>query len=280
MPKPSTNLKSSRSSKRQHRGPRKGNKPKKEPVRVGGRSETVDADRFLPIFPNMCTKKLRYSETVNLSAVSGVLSSLVYTMSGLYDPNISGTGHQPMGFDQIMMFYEHYHVLHCRAKVIFRNTNATVAGFCALKVAPDTAAPASYNDLIEEGRSSHDFVNTAGGYGCWKMMTASANVPAVNGLTKANYLANEDLRGGVTFNPAEQTYLHICAYSPSVETVNFQVSIVLEYTATFTEARLLTASLPRRRPVDDVKVDDSFGFERLSFGDKKDLHVGFGSCQR
>lgn len=173
----------------------------------------------------------------------GVLNTYVFSLSGLYDPDITGTGHQPMGFDQIMPFYEHYHVLHCSAHVTFMSATNTARGFVGLKVTPDVAPPASSDDLREEGRAVTDALAGAGlEFNGTKVLRTSVNVPAVNGLNKANFLANVDLRGTISSNPAEQTYLHVCAYSPQGVTMTTDFQIVLEFTAAFTEPRNLVSS--------------------------------------
>lgn len=238
MNRKSKNSKKNAQPRRRKTGKRTG---VKNPVVMHGNSYAATVDSFLPIFENIATRKLRYATTVQVVSAGGALSTYVFTLSGLYDPDISGTGHQPMGFDQIMQFYEHYHVLHASVHVTFRN-NSAANGFCALKVAPDTAAPADYDSMIEEGRCVVDTLDGLANINTNKVLRCSVNVPGVNGLTRANFLANEDLRGGATFNPAEQTYLHLCAYSPTVTNLSIFASIVIEYTAVFTEPRNLTAS--------------------------------------
>lgn len=41
-------------------------------------------------------------------AAGGVVGSYVFQINGPYDPNVTGIGHQPLGFDQLMLMYEHY----------------------------------------------------------------------------------------------------------------------------------------------------------------------------
>lgn len=208
-----------------------------------GSSVTHTVDSFIPIFPNMTVRKLRYCAGNSVTASAGILASHVFSLSGLYDPDITGTGHQPMGFDQIMPFYEHYHVLHCSAHVTFQNRNATYRGYVGLKITPDTALPANSDDLVEEGRAVVDPIG--GGNDAFngsKVMKCSVNVPLVNGLSRANFLANDGMRGTISSNPTEQTYLHVCAWSPAGQNLDVEFNIVLEYTAVFTEPRNLVNS--------------------------------------
>lgn len=205
-----------------------------------GGSFTSTVDSFLPIFPNLTTRRLRYTDKAALSSVSGVLSSYSYTLSGLYDPNITGTGHQPMGFDEIMTFYEHYHVLTAKVHVTFQNVSAG-NGYVCLKISPDSTPPPDPFTCIEEGRNVVDFLDVPGSTNCAKVLRATVNVPGVMGLNRRNFLADTDTGGAVSSNPAEQTYLHLCAWAEST-LMQVAPTVVIEYTAVFTEPRNLTAS--------------------------------------
>ncbi len=41
----------------------------------------------------------------------------VYSLNGLFDPNIAGGGHQPLGFDQVMAIYSEYKVIGCKVEL-------------------------------------------------------------------------------------------------------------------------------------------------------------------
>ncbi len=59
-------------------------------------------------------------------------SSLKQLMSGnsIYDPNATGTGGQPTGFDQWFAFYQHVTVLGCKITVDFVNKAADPVSMC------------------------------------------------------------------------------------------------------------------------------------------------------
>lgn len=194
----------------------------------------------------MAVRRLRYADANVLGVSSGALTTHVFSLNGLYDPNITGTGHQPMGFDQIMPFYNHYHVVRCRAHVTFACMDGSDRrGSVALKITPDTNPPTDIYSLIEEGRNVVEPISgpMSSEHGT-KVLRCDINVPAVNGLSRANLLADTDYAGGIGLNPAEQTYLHICAWSTNLDNITVRFEVVLEYEAVFTEPRNLTSSLP------------------------------------
>lgn len=61
-------------------------------------------------FPTRLNIKHRYVEEFNLVSDTGALAVYKFATNGLYDPNITGTGHQPMYFDNLSALYNHYTV--------------------------------------------------------------------------------------------------------------------------------------------------------------------------
>ena len=60
---------------------------------------------------------MRYTELLQLAdAVTG-LAYNVYNANGIWDPNFSATGHQPMGYDQWSTLYKTYRVKSARLKL-------------------------------------------------------------------------------------------------------------------------------------------------------------------
>lgn len=242
---------SSKHLKRQGKSKRQARKSQipRQPVRMSGSSVTNTVESFLPVFPNTTVRKLRYNNTNVLAPASGVLDTHVFSLNGLYDPDITGAGHQPMGFDEMMYFYEHYHVIHTTVHVTFMNAQPLYRGYVGLKVTPDVTPPAQYEQYVEEGRAVSDVISgDSSSFNGTKVLTTSVNVPAINGLTRGNFLASDVYRGGITSNPAEQTYLQVGAWSPALQNLAVEFSIILEYTVAFTEPRNLTSSLALRRP--------------------------------
>lgn len=65
-----------------------------------------------------------YREDVNLSAdfSPNVIGNHVFRINSIYDPNQSGAGHQPMGYDQWGNYYNRYVVDEVDIKVTFRSS--------------------------------------------------------------------------------------------------------------------------------------------------------------
>ncbi len=61
--------------------------------------------------------KLRYSEIFRITSTAGAVGKFLFAANGMYDPNLTGAGHQPYGYDQWFTFYKTATVLASRIDV-------------------------------------------------------------------------------------------------------------------------------------------------------------------
>jgi len=54
---------------------------------------------------------MRYSEAISINASTGLAVHHLFRCNGIFDPNVTGTGHQPYGHDSYQALYNHYNVL-------------------------------------------------------------------------------------------------------------------------------------------------------------------------
>jgi len=69
-------------------------------------------------FPIRMVAKMRYCETVSIASSLVPVTSVNFACNSIYDPNLSGTGHQPYGHDTYASIYNQYTVL--ASKITFR----------------------------------------------------------------------------------------------------------------------------------------------------------------
>lgn len=202
-----------------------------------------------PLLPISKTGKLPYSEGSGLPIGSlstgalGAPNAYVFTANGMYDPNITSTGHQPMGFDQMMLFYEHYTVTKSKITVNFINTDSLNAVMVGILIAPDATVGTSSDTLLENGMYVKKLLTTPTSGGSQTgSLTCTANISKING--KKDVKSENDFRGDLTSNPVEQTYFHIFAYNPFAKTqcTGLYFEVLIEYDAIFTEPRKMIPS--------------------------------------
>lgn len=187
-----------------------------------------------PVAKKMITK-LRYNDGFSVDPPSGGISRFVLSCNGLYDPDVSGTGHQPRGFDQIMPLYDHYVVVGAEIRCMFVNASSAIndqniVGI-ALKDTPTQSV--LLNDYLETGYvrskmcSSQDTPVT---------ITYKCNPNKFLGRSKP--LSDPDLKGSALANPVEQAYFHGFAGSAIAGDGGLvQVNFTVDYIVVFIEPK-------------------------------------------
>jgi hypothetical protein len=158
-------------------------------------------------------------------AVSGVSSSLrVISMNGLYDPDVTGVGHQPMGFDQLMAIYGRYQVMRCTVKATCTNLSNTAIQMTILPSLVSTAIGSSHVAAEQLWAKTILISNSTGGMNT-KSLTLSMSPARFIGraVTSVNYT------GDASNNPALQMYDKIQLYSAD-GTSNVTAEVLLEVT--------------------------------------------------
>lgn len=113
--------------------------------------------------PNI--QKLRYATYFTLSSSLGTVQTYVFRANSIYDPDYTGSGHQPLRHDQLEMLYNHYVVLGSKITVKFlssefQNTGALMVGvYTSADYNPGFGNATTY---IENGRGSYRLINNIG----------------------------------------------------------------------------------------------------------------------
>lgn len=198
--------------------------------------------RSIPLFPSRYKCMLRYQDQVSATTTTGAVGSWVFSANGLFDPNITGTGHQPAGFDQMMVSYEHYTVTRSRILVTFSNATAVAMPQIALSHRAASTPLTIWSQLLEDGLVRTSYLMPVGVKGCITTMNLSANVAQFGGVD--DLLDNPYYRGDITANPLEQSYFHVqvCDNVLGV-TATVYFNVVIEYEAWFKEPRTLSQSM-------------------------------------
>lgn len=135
---------------------------KRRRKRRKAKKQFASLSRLSPI-PMSATVKLRYSDCVSINPTTGgTLTFHAFRANGLYDPDRTGIGHQPYGYDQISQFYDHYEVLgsKCTISVNDSTTALTVPVVYGLLLNDDSSSGiTNVNWMIESGLSKYAYKN-------------------------------------------------------------------------------------------------------------------------
>lgn len=179
--------------------------------------------------------RFRYFEQQFSTATTGALSTYIYSANGMYDCDITGTGHQPRGFDQLMPMYDHYAVLSSSIHINVANasTAAILFGICPV----DTAtARTSVNDYIEDRKSKWTIVAPINSGSCVKSLSHFADIGKFLGRV-VKY--EDDLKGTISANPTDGVYWHVFISTVySTDTTSVSWAPVIDYSAILLEPHL------------------------------------------
>lgn len=158
-------------------------------------------------------RALTYCELgATLNPGSGTAAAYVFSANGLFDPNITGIGHQPVGYDQLMAIYGEYLVTKSTMKVTFWNTN-TVPILAGLSIQTFPGVSNDSRVYIENQDCLWvvlEAIGANGGGPTSKTLTMTCDMRQ---QVRADIFNDQGWSGVAGSNPAYQKYFHLFAQS-------------------------------------------------------------------
>jgi len=174
-----------------------------------------------------------YSDVVTLTLTTGIWNKYIWCCNGLYDPNTTGAGQQPLYFDQLMAIYDHYCVTGSKLKLTATSHPTTTTPQQVSVYIGDDASVVSTQPLtLMEQSSASATVSMLNGntpkvlYKTWSVYNSFCKDP----------LAKDSLKGTSGANPTEQsTYIVSVNDVSGVGTTTTYFTAEIEFRATFFE---------------------------------------------
>lgn len=207
---------------------------------IMNRSNRIGADPF----PAVLFAKLSYVARFKLTpTIANTLTFHNFCANGLFDPDLSAGGHQPMGFDQYMTMYNHYEVIGSKAVVDFMEeptaTSAQNNVIVGVHVNDDIVPHSSnLSALMENGKASYRFLTD-------QQMKAKAIMKWSEKKSLGKHIVgNSEVKGTVASNPSEQQVF--CVFTQAIEPTTVGCPVVvtarITYIAKFTERKDMVQS--------------------------------------
>lgn len=187
-------------------------------------------------FPKRLMMKHRYSETFTMTSTTGSLANYLFKCNGMYDPNQTGTGHQPYWFDQLTAVYSYYCVVGSRINVtITHSGSGTSPGWtCTLTINEDATVAATDMRALRETTESK-YVTLPYTSTDAKYLNSSWSLKKRYGTTSKTDL---DFRGNAGADPTEKNYYVISAQpTDRLSSGTILVEAVIEYIAIWTDIK-------------------------------------------
>lgn len=156
--------------------------------------------------PDHVTVCLRYAQVVALSTASTGYAENIFRINSVFDPDYSGAGSQPVGFDQWAAFYSQYRVE--RLDWVMKAGNPTSLAESVFSATPNlvNTIDASGANIWSEPRSVNTILSSNGG---WADTLSGTIFPhEIFGVSRSTYTGEESYSAPTSTNPTNVAYMH------------------------------------------------------------------------
>lgn len=227
-------------NKNTKRGGRRGTAKRSAARRNELQNKSFQADKDIIGFPLKMVAKLRYCDTYQIASTSGSTAKQVLILNSTFDPDSTGTGHQPLYRDVYASIYDQYAVISARVKVTFLSNASTSSMLVGCTLEDDTTSSSTVNVLCEQATAQHHMLpNNAGSlsshtfiynWSCKKMLGIDPFV-------------SQTYKTAVGSNPTETSALVLwAAPADGAATTTTTVFVELDQTVLWTELSTPTSS--------------------------------------
>jgi len=185
--------------------------------------------------------KQTYCDIGSLAAgAAATISTVTFSCNDLFDPNVTGTGHQPMYFDQLTTLYNHFTVTasRCTFKIISSISNQPPCVGC-LWIDDNSTTTATRLEYVGEaaragplrvfGQNENASTNF---YAKWNARAAFPGNPLGNNL----------LQGTGGASPNELQYYKFSYYVIDGTASTLYYTVTIDYDVVWSELKEVTAS--------------------------------------
>lgn len=202
-------------------------RPHRRPKRAGRRRSYVNkVPRGVgPVAPRLLTT-MKYNEELSFTSIlSGSMDQYQMRLNSLFDPNYTGTGHQPFGFDQLTALYSRYRVYKCKWQI-----TAEANDRFQMAVLPVNGAQTfSSASLASEYPHSMTKMYSIGGSAI--VFRGACYLPRLGGDKRAEYRSDDRFQAQIGASPTEVMNLHIVANNTATGTIALAFNITLIFYA-------------------------------------------------
>lgn len=186
-------------------------------------------------FPETLTTTLRYNDLFYFSTSSVAPVGNIFRMNSVFDPDYTGTGHQPLYFDQLAAVYGRYAVLGTKITATFTPrtgyTEASPKGPFTVGITQnnDGSFPASAQTMIEQNGTVYADMGTERSGNNVKTLVATYSPLRDVGLPASD----DTLGASVTGNPNTTYWSYVWFSDKSGSTGSMCANVTIEFRVKF-----------------------------------------------
>lgn len=191
-------------------------------------------------FPKQLRIRHRYVDNITLVSTTGALASQSFRCNGMFDPDYTSTGHQPLYFDQLSAIYNHFTVLNSKITVKFYTVTSAVVPMSVAMFINDDATVTPSGPAAQAEQSSARFGMVPGGANQQLTLTSKWSATQAFG---PGALSDPNLQGNSAGDPTEQQLWSIQARSADLaSTQTLYAQVLIEYDAVWQELKDIAGS--------------------------------------
>jgi len=190
-------------------------------------------------FPTKMIMTHKYFENIDLSNVAGSTGIHNFRANSMFDPNMTGSGHQPYYTDQLGAIYNHYFILGSKITVtIAHKASTNTMSVACVYLNDDTTVTPTYYALQEQNKAR--FVTLP--FGSNDPFKIVCNYSAKKTFGPGT-LANTSLKCSGSADCTEASVFTIACFPQDISsTQSYSLSVMIEYIALWLEVKDLASS--------------------------------------
>jgi hypothetical protein len=205
-------------------------------MQVGSSGRSPMPDRF---YTSLNYNQLNAITTAGI----GVPSLQSFRINSIFDPDLTGVGHQPLGHDEFTPFYTKYTVTGVRYTVTFSNQSTTDYADVAVVLRPNTNGYGLMSTVLESSYCRSAVIGPETGTGNIKKISGAITVAKIRGVPESKVINDNDYSALIGATPALQPTLQIYVENQNTAvaiTVNVRTDIT--YFVQLFDRRVITQS--------------------------------------
>lgn len=150
-----------------------------------------------------------YTSKFTLDAPTlGAATVYQFRLNSLFDPDLTGVGTQPVGFDQYAALYEKYRVYEASYKLMVNNSNGTRPVIAGVMACDQDTATTDLDRLVQNGQAQWTLMGPAGSSTDTVAFKGTVDIAAAQGVTKQAFWDDDLNEAVMTANPVEAYVLN------------------------------------------------------------------------
>lgn len=195
---------------------------------------TTLVNRALHPIPSRFITKMKYSEFIN----TDTFGDYAFNLNSIFDPNRTGTGHQPYAFDTLATLYNRYRVISCGYRLQVAGDANTAICMSAIPT-NELFAPSTISEVRENPRAKYIQQNVGASS---VTLSNKCYIPSLVGRTKSQYMADDRYQALVTGSPQELAILNIKTNNTADQAFPTKVQVLLEFSVEWFDIKQLGQS--------------------------------------